>query len=103
MASYSVLKRPRDSADYRLISQAIDGGEKNEPNAVPGVKTNALARVVKRFCYSQNERVTFKFQTFFFHTGVAVQTEMSMEDIHLLKQQCMSLNKCPYAVSIEKE
>lgn len=66
MASYSVLKRPRDSADYRLISQAIDGGEKNEPNAVPGVKTNALARVVKRFCYSQNERVTFKFQTFFF-------------------------------------
>ncbi|KAH7953360.1 hypothetical protein HPB49_007350 [Dermacentor silvarum] len=36
-------------------------------------------------------------------TGVAVQTVMSMEDIQLLEQQCISLNERLYAARIEKE
>lgn len=36
-------------------------------------------------------------------TDVAVQTEMSMEDIQLLEQQCISLNERLYAARIEKE
>lgn len=36
-------------------------------------------------------------------TGVAVQTEMTMEDIQLLEQQCTSLNERLYVARIEKE
>ncbi|XP_049268984.1 uncharacterized protein LOC125757432 [Rhipicephalus sanguineus] len=36
-------------------------------------------------------------------TGVTVQTEMTMEDIQLLEQQCISLNERFYAARVEKE
>ncbi|KAH6936350.1 hypothetical protein HPB50_016331 [Hyalomma asiaticum] len=36
-------------------------------------------------------------------TGVAVQTEMTMEDVQLLEQQCISLNERLYGTCVEKE
>lgn len=89
-----------DTGKLKLLRQVKFG-------TVPDIMTNeCLANVLCKFNVSvdsRNDGATFKYLAFFFRTGVAVQTEMTMEDIQLLEQQCTSLNERLYAARIEKE